>query len=79
MQLKIEPTAELTLKLADKKIGKLEALCIDISNGGGFLGVPKVKLSISINASSFDSDPRSLEILKSKISKFSFLDVVIRK
>lgn len=78
MQLKIEPTSELLLKLGDKKIGKLDALCIDVSNGG-FLGVPKVKLSISIDASAFEGDSKTLNALIEKVQKFKFLDVTLKK
>ena len=79
MNLKVKPTTELALWLGDKKIGSLDALCLDLSSGGGFLGVPKVKLAITVNANAFDGDSKSLTSLIEKVSKFKFLDVTLRK
>lgn len=78
MELRIEPTAELSLKLHDKRIGRLEALCLDASSGGGFLGVPKVKLAISINADAFDNS-NTMKSVVDKLAKFKFLDIVVKK
>lgn len=80
MELRIEPSSELTLKLKDKKIGRLEALCLDVSSSASmFISVPKVKLSISVNASAFENDQSTLKTLVDKLSKFKFLDIVIKK
>jgi hypothetical protein len=79
MQLKIEPTSELSLKLGGKKIGCLSALVIDVSNSASmFLAVPKVQLEIIINANAVD-DEKKLKELVDKISKFKFLQLTIVK
>lgn len=79
MQLKIEPTTELSLKLAGKRIGKLEGLLIDVSNSASvFMAVPKVQIAISVNASAFD-DEKKLKELTEKVSKFKFLQLTIIK
>lgn len=78
MELRIEPTAELSLKFQNKKIGRLEALILDVSSGGGFLGVPKVKLAISINGPAFGDDKKTLNTLLEKLQKFKFLDILLK-
>lgn len=79
MELKIEPTTELSIKIADKKVGRLESLDIDISNSASFLvAVPKVSLTIAINAKAFDNEKQLKELID-KVGKFKFLKVKLYK
>jgi hypothetical protein len=79
MQLKIEPTSELSLKLGGKKIGCLSGLMIDVSNSTSmFINVPKVQLEITINANAFDDEKKLKEVVE-KASKFKFLQLTIVK
>lgn len=81
MQLKIEPTSELSIKLGDKRIGKLDGLYIDLVNSTRILmfSIPKIKLGVSIYASTFDGDTKKLDNLLAKVSKATFLDVTLIK
>jgi hypothetical protein len=79
MQLKIEPTSELSLKLGDKKIGRVEGLYIDVANSASvFMAIPKVKIAISVNANAFENSGKLKELVD-KVSKFKFLDLTIIK
>jgi hypothetical protein len=74
MELRIEPSADMNIKLQNKVIGKLEALVLDISSGGGLLGIPKVKLEVSLDRGVFVDDEGFTNVLN-KLKKFSFLKV----
>lgn len=80
MLLKIEPTSELSIILGGKRIGKLDGLTIDISKPTGmFIALPKVKLSIVIDANAFAGNEKKLEELSAKAREYKFLDVTIYK
>lgn len=79
MELKIEPSSELTLKIGGKRVGKLEGLYIDITGGTSFLGVPKIKLKITVEAKAFEGDTKAIETLCSKVSKYKFLEMTLVK
>ncbi len=77
MELQIEPSAELTLKIKGKRIGKLEGLYIDTSSSSMF-GVPKIKLRILVEAKAFE-DSKVLTSLIEKVQKFKFLEMTLQK
>lgn len=79
MELKIEPSSELTLKIAGKRIGKLEGLYIDISGATSFLGVPKIKLKITVEAKAFEGDTKALQTLMDRVQKYKFLEMTVMK
>jgi hypothetical protein len=79
MELKIEPSSELTLKIGGKRIGKLEGLYIDVTGATSFLGVPKIKLKLTVDAKAFDGDTKALSTLCDKVSKYKFLDLTVVK
>lgn len=78
MELRIEPTNELSLKLKGNRIGRLDALCLDVDSGGGLLGVPKVSLAVSVNQSAFENE-QLCEKFVNKLSKFKFLQITLLK
>jgi hypothetical protein len=78
MELKIEPSNELTLKVAGKRIGFLEGLYIDTASSSMF-GVPKIKLKITVEAKAFDGNKTALDSLISKVQKFKFLEMTLMK
>jgi len=79
MQLKIDPVAELTLKLNNKKIGRLDSLNIDLSSGSLFMAIPKVSLNIVVYAKEFGDDQKLLSTLIDKVGKYKFLQLTIVK
>jgi hypothetical protein len=79
MELKIEPSSELTLKIGGKRIGKLEGLYIDITGATSFLGVPKIKLKLTVDAKAFEGDTKMLSALCDRVQKYKFLEMTVMK
>jgi hypothetical protein len=78
MELQIEPSSEITLKIKGKRIGKLEGLYIDTTSSSMF-GIPKIKLRILVEAKAFGEDTKTLSALIEKVQKHKFLEMVVQK